>query len=64
MNIEAGAPADDAGLRRGDLISEINRLRISNLNDFNRIIARIKPGDNALLFVNRAGRKFYTTLEP
>jgi serine protease Do len=64
MNIEAGAPADDAGLRRGDLISEINRLRISNVNDFNRIIARIKPGDNALLFVNRAGRKFYTTLEP
>jgi serine protease Do len=64
MNIDSGAPADDAGLRRGDVISEINRQRISNLNDFNRIIARIKPGDNALLFVNRAGRKFYTTLSP
>jgi serine protease Do len=64
MNIDSGAPADDAGLRRGDVISEINRSRISNLNDFNRIIARIKPGDSALLFVNRSGRKFYTTLEP
>jgi serine protease Do len=64
MNIDNGAPADAAGLRRGDVISEINRNRISNLNDFNRIIARIKPGDSALLFVNRAGRKFYTTLEP
>jgi serine protease Do len=64
MNIDSGAPADDAGLRRGDVISEINRQRIANVNDFNRIIARIRPGDSALLFVNRSGRKFYTTLAP
>jgi serine protease Do len=64
VNIEPGAPADEAGLRRGDVITEINRQRISNLNDFNRIIARIKPGGNVLLFVDRIGKKFYTTVEP
>jgi len=64
VNIDQGAAADDAGLRRGDVITEINRQRISNLNDFNRIIARIKPGDNVLLYVNRIGKKFYSTLEP
>jgi serine protease Do len=64
VNIDPGAPAEDSGIRRGDVIIEINRQRLSNLNDFNRIVARIKPGDNVLLFVNRAGNKFYTAAEP
>jgi serine protease Do len=64
VSIEPGTPADDADLRRGDVVTEINRQRISNLNDFNKIIARIKPGDNVLLFVDRIGKKFYTTVEP
>jgi serine protease Do len=64
VNIEPGAPADEAGLRRGDVITEINRQHITNLSDFNRIIARIKPGDNVLLLANRGGRKFYSAIEP
>jgi serine protease Do len=64
VNIESGAPAEEAGLRRGDVINEINRQRLYNLNDFNKIVARIKQGENVLLFVNRGGRKFYTALEP
>ena len=64
VNIESGAPAEEAGLRRGDVINEINRQRVSNLNDFNKIVARITQGENVLLFVNRGGRKFYTALEP
>jgi serine protease Do len=64
VNLEPGAPADEAGLKRGDVITEINRQRITNLNDFNRIIARVKPGDNVLLLLNRGGRKFYSAVEP
>jgi serine protease Do len=64
VNVESGAPAEEAGLRRGDVINEINRQRISNLNDFNKIVAKIKQGENVLLFVNRGGRKFYAALEP
>jgi serine protease Do len=64
VSIEPGAPSEEANLRRGDVINEINRQRITNLNDFNKIVARIKPGDNVLLFVNRGGRKFYAAVEP
>ena len=64
VSIESGAPSEEANLRRGDVINEINRQRITNLNDFNKIVARIKPGDNVLLFVNRGGRKFYAAVEP
>jgi serine protease Do len=64
VSVESGAPCEEASLRRGDVISEINRQRISNLNDFNKIVARIRPGENVLLFVNRSGRKFYVAVEP
>lgn len=64
VSIETGAPSEEANLRRGDVINEINKQRVTNLNDFNRIVSRIRPGDNVLLFVNRGGRKFYTAVEP
>jgi serine protease Do len=64
VSVDSGAPSEEANLRRGDVISEINRQRITNLNDFNKAVARIKPGDNVLLFVNRGGKKFYAAVEP
>jgi serine protease Do len=64
VNVEPGAPADEGGIRRGDVIGEINRQRITTVSEFNRIAARLNPGDGVLLFVNRGGRKFYQTLEP
>ncbi|HMK56339.1 MAG TPA: DegQ family serine endoprotease [Dissulfurispiraceae bacterium] len=63
VSVESGAPCEEANLRRGDVINEINRQRVTNLNDFNKIVAKIKPGDNVLLFVNRSGRKFYVAVE-
>ncbi|HMK61353.1 MAG TPA: DegQ family serine endoprotease [Dissulfurispiraceae bacterium] len=63
VSVESGAPCEEANLRRGDVINEINRQRITNLNDFNKIVAKIKPGDNVLLFVNRGGRKFYIAVD-
>ncbi|MDX9715577.1 MAG: DegQ family serine endoprotease [Dissulfurispiraceae bacterium] len=56
--------SEETGLRKGDVIQEIDKQRIENVNDFNRIISKIKPNDSALLFVNRSGRKFYLALEP
>ncbi len=38
VNVEPGSPADLAGLRRSDVITEINRHPIKNLNDYNNAI--------------------------
>jgi serine protease Do len=62
VNVERGSPADDAGLKRGDVIQELDGHPILTLKDFNTSAASI--GDNAtiVLYINRNGRKFYTPL--
>jgi serine protease Do len=62
VRIEPGSPADDAGLKRGDVIQEIDRKRITGVEEYKRIAAATQPGDTSLLFVNRGGKKFYLTL--
>ncbi len=64
LRIESGSAAEDAGLRKGDVLEEIDRQKVSNLNEFNRAISKLRSDEAALLFVNRIGRKFYITIEP
>jgi serine protease Do len=59
-----GSPADDAGVRKGDVIQEIGRNKIADVNDFNRAISGIRPYDSVLLFINRSGKRFYIALKP
>jgi serine protease Do len=62
VRIEPGSAADEAGLKKGDVILEIDRKRINGVDDFNKVIETITPGNTSLLFVNRGGRKFYLTV--
>ncbi len=64
IRTEPNSPADDAGIKKGDIIQEIDRQRISNLNDFNKAVSKVKPADTVLLFVNRNGKKFYVAVSP
>lgn len=62
MKIEQGSIAELSGLREGDLIQEIDRQRVYSLNDFNRIVSRLKGNEQILLFINRGGKRFYIAL--
>ncbi|OGW19922.1 MAG: hypothetical protein A2X55_03810 [Nitrospirae bacterium GWB2_47_37] len=64
IKVEYGASAEDAGVRKGDVIQEIDRQRINGLNDFNKAVSKIKQGDTVLLFINRGGKRLYTALQP
>ncbi len=64
VKIEAGSPAEEAGLKKGDIVQEVDRQKISNLNEFSKAAAKVKPSDTVLLFVNRSGKKFYVALSP
>jgi serine protease Do len=62
--VENGSPADAAGLRPGDLITEVNRQAIKNMNDYQQALQKVKKGENLLLLVKRAAGSFYTVLTP
>ena len=63
-DITEGSPAAEAGLRTGDLITEVNRTAIKNLNDYQQALKQVKNGDNLLLLVKRAGGALYVVLAP
>jgi serine protease Do len=54
-----GSAADEAGIKKGDVIQEINKQKVTNLKDFNRIVSHIRDGETFLFFINRSGKKFY-----
>jgi len=63
VSVEPYSAAEEAGLKKADVVQEINKKRVSNLRDFINITSHIKDGDTVLLFINRGGRKLYITLK-
>jgi serine protease Do len=61
--LERGGVADLGGIRRGDIILEINRKEINDVGDFKSAIKRIKKGDAALFLIYRDGNTFYRVLK-
>ncbi|NTU41590.1 MAG: DegQ family serine endoprotease [Nitrospirales bacterium] len=60
--LDPASTAEEAGLRKGDVIQEIDRQKIQDLNDFTKIVSRTGPESTILLFINRSGRRFYVAL--
>ncbi len=54
------SPAASSGLQPGDMIIGANRMRVGNLEDFNRAIGR--GGDSILLHVQRDRGSFYLVI--
>jgi len=63
-SVTSGSPAEEAGLRRGDLIKEVNRTEVSTAQEFKRLISRLQSGDSAVLLINRRGQNtFYAAIQ-
>jgi len=63
VKIDPYSIAEEAGLKKGDVIQEMNKKRVDSVNDFNTVRKGIRDGDTVLLFINRNGNKFYITLK-
>jgi serine protease Do len=55
MQVEPGSKAEQAGIERGDLISEVNRRGVENLEAFGKIMEGIKVGDTVQMLLRRGG---------
>ncbi|MDH4101579.1 MAG: DegQ family serine endoprotease [Nitrospirota bacterium] len=56
------SPAEAAGLRQGDVIQEVNRVRIDGLKSYRDQVKKIKNGDTVLLLISRAGSRLFVTI--
>ena len=58
-DVTPGEPGGEAGLRRGDVITEINRKEVKNEAEYHAMVKKLKKGDTALMLVKRGGTTIY-----
>ena len=64
INVEPYSPADNAGLRRGDIIEEINGNKIENPSQISSYIRKKKMvSDSVTVVINRYGRVYEVPLQ-
>jgi serine protease Do len=61
--VEPYSPADDAGLRKGDIIEEIDSNRINDPSQVSSQVRKKHVLDQILMVVNRYGRRFDVPLQ-
>jgi serine protease Do len=62
--VEPGSAADEAGIRRGDVILEIDRKAIRNLDEYKKSVGAIRKGRGVLFLVRRGDSTLFLALKP
>ena len=61
--VERGGPAYKGGIRRGDVIIQVNRKEIKNIADYSNAIDSLRPGETALILLIRRSSTLYATIK-
>jgi serine protease Do len=63
-SVKPGSAAEEAGLRSGDVITQVNRRPVKNIEEYNREIARSEKGKPVLFLVRRGQSSLFLALKP
>ena len=63
VRVDPGSPADDAGLRPGDVLLSVNRAPITSARQAAQLLKELKGGSHALLRVQREQSAEFLTME-
>ncbi|WP_447979764.1 DegQ family serine endoprotease [Candidatus Nitrospira bockiana] len=64
VKVRPGGAAEEAGLKDGDLILEVNRRPITNLKAYEQAVSRLPKDQAVLLLIKRQGRTSFVTVRP
>jgi S1-C subfamily serine protease len=59
VNVEPGSVADEAGVMKGDIIHEINTVRIKNSDVFNSVTGKLGRGSEVVMLIERRNAMIY-----
>ena len=59
LDIKEGSQASNAGIQPKDVIMEINRKTVTNVNEFKQVLKETKSNDSVLFLIQREGNTFY-----
>lgn len=62
-DVMPGGAAGEAGLRRGDVIKELNRQPVRNMVDYQHLATTVKEGETVLFLVRRGGTTVYIAVQ-
>ncbi len=62
-NVQPGSLADDAGIQVGDVIREVNRIPVKDLNDYNSALSKSGKNKPVLFLIKRGTQTFYVTIQ-
>jgi len=63
-DVESGSAADEAGIRRGDVIVQIDRKSIRSVDEYKKSVAAIRKGKGVLFLVKRGESTLFLALKP
>ena len=63
LSVDEGSPAEEAGLRRGDIITEFNKTEIGEYSELKQLLKDCDPGDKVDVKIYRSGRYYTTTMK-
>jgi serine protease Do len=55
-SVTPGSFADDIGLAQGDIVTEINKMPVTDMASYNRIVNQLKSGDDVVFVVRIKGQ--------
>jgi serine protease Do len=61
-DVDSGSPAEDAGLRRGDLIKEVDRTPVTSIGEFKKALSGLRSGDTTALLIRRGQATVYVAI--
>ena len=62
-SVESNSPADMAGIREGDVIVEVDRKPVENLDDYSKAVKKAQKEGKVLLLIKRAGTSLFVVIK-